>query len=181
MQRVYVALNRLDQKDEALKFLRDWSAKNPTDYNARFMVTSHYINTGKLDEALKEAEALNGVLPDNPVLLNNLAWLYGTKKSPKAIELGERALALAPLSADVMDTLGWIHLNQGSAPRSVELLGKASEIAPKSPEIAYHYAAALRKTGDTAKAKAVLSHALEVKQTFADRPKAEALFKELGG
>ncbi len=181
MQRVYVALNRLDRKDEALKFLQDWSAKNPNDYNARFMVTSHYISTGKLEEALKHAEALNGALPENPVLLNNLAWLYGTKKDPKAISIGERALVLAPQSPDIMDTVGWIHLNQGDASRSVELLGKASEIAPKSPEIAYHYAAALRKTGDTAKAKAVLSRALEVKQTFADRPKAEALFKELGG
>jgi tetratricopeptide (TPR) repeat protein len=181
LERTYVALTRTDKNDEGLKLLQDWSAQNPGDDTVRFMIASHYMTVGNYDAALNETEKMNGRLPDNPVLLNNLAWLYGMKKDPKAITIAEKAYRLAPQSPDVMDTLGWLQVNQGDQNRGIALLGKAFEAAPKRPEIAYHYAAALQRKGDTGRAKDVLGPALEVKATFTDRPKAEALYKELGG
>ena len=74
-----------------------------------------------------------------------------------------------------------LNVNHGDEARGTELLGKAFELAPKRPEIAYHYAAALKRSGNPTRAKDVLGPALEVKTSFTDRPKAEALYKELGG
>ncbi len=181
LQRLYVALGRSNKADEGLQMLTDWAAKNPTDYDVRFLITSAYINSGKLDEALNETEAMSGDLPENPVLLNNLAWLYSQKKNPKALSVAEKAFQVAPESPDVMDTLGWLRVTNGDLRAGAPLLEKAFGLAPKQPDIAYHYAYALKQGGNVSKAKEVLSPALENKANFMSRKDAEDLMKQLGG
>lgn len=181
LQRICGAYVRLNRAEEGLAIVRDWVGKNPNDYDSRFLITSHYINAGKFEEAIKETEAMEGTLPDNPILLNNLAWLYGEKGDPKAIQIAEKAYKIAPQSPEVADTLGWLHFTKGDKSRALELLKKAHELQPQRPEIGYHYATALQAAGDNAKAKDVLQKSLENKTAFVDRKKAEDMLKQLGG
>ena len=44
--------------------------------------------------------------PDNPLVLNNLAWVAHELKQPNALEYAERANEMAPDNPAIMDTLG---------------------------------------------------------------------------
>ncbi len=180
LRRLYGALAQSRRGNEGLALLKTWVNENPGDYGTRLMIASHYINAKQYDIALKETEKMNGALPDNPVVLNNLAWLYGEKNDPKAIAVAERAFALAPRSADIADTLGWLQVQKGDVARGAEILGKAHGMAPDRSDITYRYAVALEKSGDKVQAKAVLQKALSAKAAFTERPQAEALLKHLG-
>lgn len=180
LRRLYGALAQTQRGDEGLALLKTWAKENPGDYGTRLMITSHYINAKQYDIALKETEAMNGALPNNPIVLNNLAWLYGEKNDPKAISTAEKAFALAPRSADVADTLGWLQVQKGDAAKGAQILGKAHAMAPERSDITYRYAVALEKSGDKVQAKTVLQKALSAKAIFTERPQAEALLKQLG-
>ena len=181
LTRLYGAMIRQKKGPEAFQMLAKWSAENPSDYKIRFLVLSAYIDSGRIDDAIKETEAMNGTLPDNPVLLNNLAWLYGEKNNPRAFEVGQRALDLAPDSPEVMDTLGWLETTKRDLKKGVTLLTKSYAKEPNNPSIGYHYAAALKRSGDPAQAKDVLKKSLQGNAPFKERAQAEALLKEMGG
>src|SRR5262249_17773829 len=119
------------------------------------------------------------VFPENPALLNNLAWLYAPQNPSKAIELAERAYGLAPQSADVLDTLGWLQASRGDAAKGEMLLRKAHESAPTRADIGFHYAVALERNNKGADAKTVLQRALADNTAFAERTEAQALYNKL--
>lgn len=180
LRRLYAAMAQTGRGAEGLGLLKSWASKNPTDYDTRLMLASHYINARQYDSALQETEDMNKTMPGNPLVLNNLAWLYGEKNDPKAIAVAEEAYALAPRSSDVADTLGWLHVQKGDAAKGAEILGKAHALAPERADIAYRYAVALDKRGDKPGARAALQKALAGKTPFNERPQAEALLKQLG-
>lgn len=180
LRRLYSALAQSKREAEGLALLKSWAAQNPADYGTRLMITSHYINTKEYDAALKETLAMDGVLPDNPIVLNNLAWLYGERNDPKALAAAEKAYNLAPRSPDIADTYGWLHVQKGDVAKGADILGKAHAMAPDRGDITYRYAVALEKKGDKTQAKAVLQRALSAQAAFSERAQAEALLKQLG-
>src|SRR5690606_41146376 len=125
---------------------------DPDDLVVRVLAADHYLSTGNHAAAIAHYETIQARLPDNPVMLNNLAWLYSRTGDSRALATAERALELAPESPQVMDTLGWILHERGDDARAVELVGKARELAPDVPEIRYHHAAPLAETGDPRRA-----------------------------
>jgi tetratricopeptide (TPR) repeat protein len=181
LRRLYDAMVRNKKGPEALQLLKKWSAENPTDYDTRFLITSVAINEGRYDDAIAETEAMKGALPDNPVLLNNLAWLYGEKNNPRAFEIGAKALELATESPDILDTVGWLEVEKGDPKKGLTHLAKSYKLASANPVIAYHYAVALNRTGDKSASKATLTELLKTKAVFKERPDAEKLLKDLGG
>jgi Tfp pilus assembly protein PilF len=78
-----------------------------------------------------------------------LAWLYFENGNSKARELAEKAYQLAPNSAGILDTYGWILVNEGSVAEGIELLQKAVAAADSSgidvAEIEAHLATAMNK------------------------------------
>lgn len=167
--------------DAALKELQGWVDKKD-DRGARHVLASAYLSAKKNDDAIRESEKLLAKEPANPVLLNNLAWLYQQKNDKRALEYGEKALKAAPKSAAVLDTLAWILVEQDHDPkRGVELLRKAHEIAPKQGDIHYHLAVGLHKTGQTKEAKRSLERLIGSGAKFQSLEDAKALLKKLGG
>lgn len=80
----------------------------------------------------------------NAMVLNNIAWAQGQLGNlDKAVGYGERALKEAAGNPSVMDTLGWLLVQQGKdRARGVELLREAAAKAPQNPTIQRHYAEA---------------------------------------
>ena len=113
------------------------------------------------------------------MILNNLASLYQTEKDSRALVTAEKALKLAPDNAETQDTLGWILLEQGQAPRGLELLRTAASAAPKSTTIRYHFAVALSQSGDKARARKELEALLSNNPKFPEADAAKALLKSL--
>ena len=70
--------------------------------------------------------------PDNVVPLNNLALAYQLSQDARAAQAAEAAYQLASDQPVVMDTLGWILVEQGDTARGLPVLQKASALAPKA-------------------------------------------------
>jgi predicted Zn-dependent protease len=74
--------------------------------------------------------------------LNNLAWVTHQLGRP-AREYAERAHESAPDDPQVMDTLGVILAAENEIERGLELLGRASALAPQAHHIRLNFAKAL--------------------------------------
>ena len=164
---------------DALTTLRDWLKEQPEDSHIRTQLAMYLDRMHKPAEAIAEYEHISQQEPDNAVVLNNLAWLYHTQKDPRSIQYGERALALAPDKPEIVDTLGWILVQNDQSLRGLELLKQAAAQAPQIPEIRYHLAIAYEKQGLIEEARAELTHLLEGNKLFADANKIKALLKRL--
>jgi tetratricopeptide (TPR) repeat protein len=112
--------------------------------------------TGDLAGAMSLYERAVAAAPDNLMALNNLAGLYQLRKDPRALATAERALAVAPDNPAVMDTVGWLLVEQGELDKALPLLREAAKALPDLPEVQYHLGVALARQGDAAEAKRIL-------------------------
>lgn len=171
----------LGDRKAATDSLDAWLKTRPDDTAVRLGLADLYLRTQQYDPAIQQYETLAKSDQRNVVVLNNLAWLYGEKGDKRAIATAEQAVKLAPQAATVIDTLGYLHVRLGDAKRGVELLRDARAKSPQSPDIGYHLAAGLAKTGDREQARAILKEVLAAAPNFGERAEAEKLLKELGG
>ena len=117
--------------------------------------------------------------PDNVPALNNLSWLYYQAGDERALALAQQAHRLQPESPQVADTLGWILLAEGKVAEALHTLEAAATLAPKEPDIAYHYAAALAQSGAQPEAQRRLRTLLADYQNFGERKAAQELLAQL--
>lgn len=166
-------------KPAACTLLSSWLAKNPGDMVARLFMASANQTRGETNKAIAEYEAALRQEPDQPVALNNLAWLYLERNDPRALALAKHALAVQPQSAPVKDTLGWIQVRRGDKQRGLDLIAAASRASPGDPDIQYHLAFALAENGEFAMARKTLTAVLTAVPKFPSRREAEELLRRL--
>lgn len=163
---------------DAIASLERWARDNPDNPGFNTILADAYIKVG---ERLKAVQLYRRILerqPENVPALNNLAWLYYELHDERALTTARQAYALAPESAAIMDTLGWILVERGFVTEGLTLLERAA--TPKAaPEIRYHYAAALARSGAKDRARQRLSELLGNETTFASREAAQRLLGEL--
>jgi putative PEP-CTERM system TPR-repeat lipoprotein len=159
--------------------LQQWLALQPADFRVRGILANYYLTQHDLKQAASECEQILQQLPSSVVALNNLAWVYSTLGDTRAESIAERAQRLAPDSATVADTLGWILAKKRATDRALPLLEKAARGLPRDPEAQYHYAYALAQAGRRDDARAILSRALSAERDFPARQEAERLLADL--
>ena len=142
--------------DEGVKRLQDWLVDNPEDADVMQSLGLAYQELGQDDKAMQEYQRLLDKEGDNPVALNNLAWIYLQANKPEALELAERAYQIDPENPGIMDTYGWIQVQQGRVDAGLRLLEQAMEQLSDNPEVRYHYGVALYKAGNKDQARQVL-------------------------
>lgn len=99
-----------------------------------------------------ELERLLSIEPNSPTYLNAYAYTLATqnRRLGDARRLAERASALAPDQAAILDTLGFVALLQKDYPAAVKALAKAHELSNDSLNIALRLAQAYKEKGDQA-------------------------------
>jgi len=163
----------------AEKRLNAWLIQYPKDMTARNYAAEIYLNAGRNRDAIVQYETILKTTPNSALALNNLADLYQKEKDARALATAEQALKLAPDHPGIMDTLGWILVEQGQLPRATTLLRKAVDKAPKVGVFRYHLAVALSKSGDKANANKELEAAIATGQKFPELENAKAMLKTL--
>lgn len=150
------SLQNAGKPEEALAFIDKATTTFPDSHP--LLLTRAMLNQtlGNVEQAKTDYERLISEARDNIIVLNNLAWLYHQDGNPEAVNLARRAYELEPDNAAVLDTYGWILLQQGNVAESVPLLEKAHQLQPDSEEIALHLAEAYRAIGKNANAQKVL-------------------------
>ena len=173
------ALIRAGKRDDATKLLKDWSASHPNDLATTEQLAEISIAAGQLDDAAKYLESLLKQKPHDAVALNNLAWVYQQKgDDPKAQALARQAYVLSP-GPQTADTLGWILTTSGKATDGLALLRQASIESAADPRILYHYAVALKDTGNKDEAKKRLETVVASKSDFKEKNEAQKLLDDL--
>ncbi|BCX88707.1 hypothetical protein MIN45_P1076 [Methylomarinovum tepidoasis] len=173
------ALWRAGKREETVKTLEDWNQRYPNDTLVIYFLSGFYQALGQEQDARKALARILEIAPKNPLVLNDLAWLLRKENPKQALEYAERAYAVAPKSAQIVDTLGMVLLENGQKNRALRVLEDAAGLAPANPEIRYHLAIAQKENGLTAEATATLKQALKTEGRFPGRRKAEALLETL--
>ena len=175
----YKARNLAGDKTGAEQGLLQWREKHPKDIVAGLTVASMYQSRGEDKKAISQYEQLLRIKADNVIALNNLAWLYQTSGDNRAMDIAEKAYALAPKSGEVMDTLGWIQINSNELDKGIVLLRKAAGSPNAPPTVLYHLAVGLDRRGDKSGARETLQKVLSTGKDFPERQQATQLLETL--
>ncbi|WP_133650063.1 tetratricopeptide repeat protein [Paraburkholderia flava] len=119
------------------------------DYAMAAEKNGHYeIMEGQLRKLIRSQ-------PDNPQAYNALGYSLADRNQrlQEADRLVEKASALAPNDAFIMDSVGWVKYRLGNTADAVKLLRKAYELQPNA-EIGAHLGEVLWKSGDQDQARA---------------------------
>jgi tetratricopeptide (TPR) repeat protein len=164
---------------EALSGAREWVEANPQHVPGALTLAGLLQEGRRNDEALQVYQRVIAIDGDNLAALNNAAWLAHELDRPGALELAEKAYALARDNPAVLDTLGWILLGQGRRNEAIPHLSRAAELAPNVPELRLHLATALAANGQSAEARSLLTNIVDDSRDFEGKAEARRLLESL--
>ena len=103
---------------------------------------SSYERLGEWDKAEKDLAHSLRILPEQPHVLNYLAYSWIEKKINinKALEMLEQANKMKENDGYIIDSLGWAYYAKENYIEAEKNLQKAVEILPRDPIINDHYA-----------------------------------------
>ncbi|ODT67957.1 MAG: hypothetical protein ABS69_17225 [Nitrosomonadales bacterium SCN 54-20] len=179
IMKMHAALTQAGKGKEANSRLVHWLSEHPSDLGTRMYLAETYMAERQNKAAIEQYQIILKQNPKFAPSLNNLAWLYQQEKNPLALEYAEKAHQLAADDPIVLDTLGWILVEQGNTSRGVPLLQKAVSLAPQAGEIRYHLALGLAKSGDKTQARKELEQLLTTGKNFSSIDEAKTLLKQM--
>ena len=152
--RVAETYRRKGDLTAAVEYLRKATVVAPEDLNPHLQLALLLDGTGRTSEAQVEYARILEIEPGHPVALNNLAYMESEQPGADLdleLQRAQRASATLPESADVMDTVGAIHLKRGEVEEAIGVFQAAIEkTAPEkrfdSPMLLGHLADALDRT-----------------------------------
>jgi len=174
------AITAQGRSDEALGLLSKWLADNPDDVLVRNQLAASYLQLGRESESREQYEEILKIMPDNVLILNNLAWLSRAHDPQRALSYIEKANRLAPDSPHVKDTYAMIQLERNALREALSLSEKALELMPDNTQILYHRAVILGADGQNSEAIQILEKLVN-KPDFAQHDEARSLLDQLRG
>lgn len=176
---LYQARRLAGDTANAVTEIGKWVEANPRDNVARFVFASGLLEVRDYTRAANEYELLVREEPNNPIILNNLAWLKSELGAPDAIEYARRAYTVAPESPEIADTLGWALVKDNKPDEGLKYLQEAAAKRATDGNIQYHLAFALNAVGKREEAVAILQSVLAGDGKFDRRGDAESLLARL--
>jgi len=137
---LYQLLDANGKAKEAVAFESDWIQKHPTDNLFKGFAAEMALQKGRFERADELYRDAAKTSPNDVKIINNLAWVAHKRKAKDALELAERAFALAPDNPAVLDTVGVIEVGAGQVDSGLKKLERAVELAPKAGQIRFNLA-----------------------------------------
>ena len=132
-------LNEAPQRQES--FLADWLQQLPASIAALNISGVRKQESGHSEAAIKDYNASLAINNNQPVVLNNLAWLLmESNRIDEAYNTAEKAVGFAGNNPSILDTFGWIAFKAGKKEIALQHLEKALSLAPDNTEIKEHLA-----------------------------------------
>jgi tetratricopeptide (TPR) repeat protein len=128
-------------------------------------------SNGQWPAAIAHYQRLIEIQPANSIALNNLAYALAVHRNAPAegLVLAKRAATLAPRSASILDTWGWIEHLLGNDADAAKILADAIKLDPRLAETWLHAAIVSAAVGDRTKAENELKEALRLDPTLEQR------------
>jgi len=166
-----------DHPAEALQALQKAQQLAPAGKGLDLAIGSVEDQLGKKADAIASYRKALAKTPDNPLVLNNLAFLLADTGGnlTEAQQLVTMAIHKAPNLPQLQDTLAWIQLKQHNEASALQILATLTTQHPDDVNFRYHYAVALNDTGNPSAAK------LQAETALSKKPPAEtaALLRNL--
>jgi predicted Zn-dependent protease len=145
---------------EAETRLQQATATFPDDPDLTYDYAMAAEKNGHYDVMEAQLRKLIQTQPDNPQAYNALGYSLADRNQrlPEADKLVERASALAPNDAFIMDSVGWVKFRMGDTGDAIKVLRKAYDMQPNA-EIGAHLGEVLWRTGDQDQARAAFRDA----------------------
>ncbi|GAB4041960.1 MAG: tetratricopeptide repeat protein [Rubrivivax sp.] len=177
--RIHTALIAAKQTAEADRHAAAWIQGHPKDADFFFYLGD--VALANRDNATAEARyrKVLELQPENPLALNNVAWLMATAKKPGSVALAEKANALLPNRPVIMDTLALALAAEGKVPQAVDISRKALALESNNPALRLNLAKLLIQSGDKAAAKTELTTLSELGSKFPRQAEVTELLKTL--
>ena len=177
--KLHMVLVAAGNKGEADRFAAGWVRDKPRELVFRQYLGESAATRKEYETAAAHFKAILEVQPDNVAILNNVAWIGGELKDPKALEYAEKADKLAPNHPAIMSTMATLLGARGETTRAMELAKKAVGIAPQYAEARLAYARLLLKSGNKAEARVQLAELAKLGDRFAEQAEVTGLMKDL--
>jgi uncharacterized protein (TIGR03790 family) len=147
----------------------------------QLLLASLYEAAREYDKAIERYRRLLQLSPDNPVILNNLAYALAVRKGSvlEALPMAEKAYKLGKGNISIADTLGWIHHLAGQDDKAAKFLEEAVRGGAGNAEMHLHMAVVSAALGNTLAAEVALQRSLEMDPKMAEREEVQQLRKKL--
>ena len=163
----------------SLELQKQWMTEHPDDLVASMALADAYINQNQVERAITLYQRVLEQDEQNVNALNNLAWHLRDKEPVKALQYAKRAVALAPESAEVMDTLSVVLLKNNDIKSAKRYTERALAKKPKDPSFRYHSAMIDTAAGDKTSAIETLQSLLAEGSNFSEKTEAQELLAKL--
>lgn len=177
--KVHFSLAVLGQASEADKFAASWMEKNPRDATFRFRLAEVAMTKGDNASAEAQLQAIVEIQPESWPAWNNLAWVLLKQKKAGALAAGQKALALAPKSAEVMDTVAAALADGNKLTEALTMQKRVVEMAPAAPMYRLRLAQLLAKSGERTAARAELEKLAYLGAAFGAQLEVAELLRSL--
>lgn len=149
----------------------------PGDINLLYARSLASEKMGDIAAVERDLRAILDQDSNNAAALNALGYSLANHSTryEEAQSLIERALALQPNDASIIDSLGWVLYRRGQHAEALAQLRRAAALLT-DPEVAAHLGEVLWSTGDSEQARAVWREAL---QQYPDDPLIKATLERL--
>jgi len=118
---------------------------------------------------------------DDPMTLNNLAWLFVTdnRNLDEAIGFAKRATEVAPKVWLYSETLGWAYRSKGDRQQAIAALKKAATLNLKNATAWYRLGIAYQESGQVGLASSSFAKALHLNSQFESATDAKVRLAQL--
>jgi Tfp pilus assembly protein PilF len=167
------------QDARAEQFRLSWLKEHPNDIPFRTYLGNVALGQKKFDVAEGHYLAVLAVQPENPLVINNLAWAMKQLGKPGALAYAQKANKLYPNQASFMDTLALLLADAGQLPQALEIEKRAVALQPDRGEIRLNLAKLHIKAGQAPAAKAELDRLAKLGNRFPRQAEVSELLKTL--
>ncbi|MCP4707896.1 MAG: tetratricopeptide repeat protein, partial [Planctomycetes bacterium] len=133
------------------------------------LLVSAYINNNQTDQAIAKSRQLLMDDPENPSILNNLAYmlLEQGENIDEAAGYAEKAYDLNPDNPNIMDTYALVLVRKSNFDEAETMVRRAIQVlkgsgAPVNPDLYYHLGLALQGQNRTEQARTEWERALQM-------------------
>ncbi len=165
-----IALNQNLNDSEAIYYLEKALASdtlNTLDVTSKIQALStlaiSYDRQKRYTESINSYEQALILAPNNPLILNNLAYSLSEQnlQLERCLEMAKSAVEQEPDNGAYLDTMGWIYYKLGKYEEARIWIQKALSVGRISPVVEEHLGDVYFKLGDMEKAKYHWTNALK--------------------
>jgi predicted Zn-dependent protease len=176
--KLHRALMDAGQAAEAKKFETDWRGKHSDDAFFNYYIADRFLAAGDLAAAEPLFRQVLTVNPKQVTAMNNLAWILHRTNKPGGLELVEKAMALQPNSAAILDTAAEIQAGTSHLEKALALQRRAVELDPEQPVHRLHLAQYLLRDNQKVAARNELQRLAQLGANFAQQDEVQKLLAQ---